>query len=103
MPLNEVLMRIMTNARALKRPISVAAAEKDVRSWLALPQLTVLEAGEKYAELFFGFLRAAGTAGNLASAAYLAALSIEYRAEVASCDTDFARIKGVRWFNPLDA
>ena len=31
----------------------------------------------------------------------LAALAIEYQAELASTDTDFARFPGLRWFNPV--
>jgi toxin-antitoxin system PIN domain toxin len=95
-------VRLMTSARTLMFPITVQAAEKDVREWLSLPQLTVIEPGEKHADLFFGLLRSAGTGGNLTSDAHLAALALEFRAEVATCDTDFARFKGVRWFNPLD-
>jgi hypothetical protein len=33
--------------------------------------------------------------------AHLAALAIEYQAELVSADTDFARFPGLRWFNPL--
>jgi toxin-antitoxin system PIN domain toxin len=95
-------VRLMTNSRTLIFPITVEAAEKDVRGWIALPQLTIIEPGEKHADLFFTLLRSAGTGGNLTSDAHLAALAMEYRAEVATCDTDFARFKGVRWFDPLD-
>jgi len=41
------------------------------------------------------------TAGNLTTDAHLAALAIEYQAELASTDADFARFPGLRWFNPL--
>ncbi len=45
--------------------------------------------------------RSWGTAGNLTTDAHLAALAIEYQAEVASTDTDFMRFPRLRWFNPL--
>lgn len=35
--------------------------------------------------------------------AHLAALVIEYQAELASTDTDFARFPALRWFNPIAA
>jgi len=35
--------------------------------------------------------------------AQIAALALEYDAEVHSADTDFARFAGVRWINPLSA
>jgi predicted nucleic acid-binding protein len=41
--------------------------------------------------------------GNLAPDAQLAALAVEYGVELASADTDFMRIPGLRWFNPLSA
>jgi toxin-antitoxin system PIN domain toxin len=95
-------VRIMTNPRAVLRPIRVADAAKDVRAWLACPQVTVIHPTEKHAGLFFGFITALGKAANLSTDAHLAALSLEYQARIASTDTDFARFKGVRWFNPLD-
>ena len=42
-----------------------------------------------------------GTAGNLTSDAHLAALALEFGAELCSCDADFARFPGLRWTNPL--
>ena len=48
-----------------------------------------------------GLLDTLGTAGNLTTDAHLAAQAIEYRAEIASTDNDFARFKGLRWFNPI--
>jgi predicted nucleic acid-binding protein len=43
----------------------------------------------------------AGTAGNLATDAHLAALAISHAAILMSCDSDFGRFKGLRWENPL--
>ena len=48
-----------------------------------------------------GLLEPLGTAGNLTSDAHLAALAIEYGAELCSADTDFGRFQGLRWTNPL--
>jgi predicted nucleic acid-binding protein len=42
-----------------------------------------------------GLVRAAGTGGNLATDAHLAALAIEHGGEVVSYDRDFARFSGV--------
>jgi len=54
-----------------------------------------------HGEILFRLLEQLGTAGNLTTDAHLAALAIEYQAELASTDTDFARFPGLRWFNPL--
>lgn len=53
------------------------------------------------AETLFSLLEHLGTAGNLTTDAHLAAIAIEYQAELASTDADFARFPGLRWFNPL--
>ncbi len=54
-----------------------------------------------HAEILFSFLETLGTAGNLTTDAHLAALAIEYRAELISCDTDFARFPHLRWRKPF--
>jgi uncharacterized protein len=95
-------VRIMTNPRAVPRPIRVAEAARDVRAWLACPQVAIIHPTEAHADLFLGFITTLGKAANLTTDAHLAALSLEYQSRIASTDTDFARFKGVRWFNPLD-
>jgi hypothetical protein len=40
---------------------------------------------------------------ELTTDAHLAALAIEYQAELASTDADLARFRGLRWFHPLAA
>jgi toxin-antitoxin system PIN domain toxin len=72
-----------------------------VRTWLAVPGVQILTPGEFHAEIFFRLIEQVGTAGDLTTDAHLAALAIEYRGELASTDTDFARFPGLRWFNPV--
>lgn len=72
-----------------------------VRGWLAVPSVQILTPGESHADILFRLIEQVGTAGNLTTDAHLAALAIEYQAELASTDTDFARFKGLRWFNPI--
>jgi len=52
-------------------------------------------------EILLELIEKVGVAGNLTSDAHLAALAIEWQAEVATCDVDFSRFPGVRWYNPL--
>jgi predicted nucleic acid-binding protein len=58
---------------------------------------------ERHGEILFRLLTELGAAGNLTSDAHLAALAIEYQAEIVSTDADFSRFPGLRWFNPLAA
>jgi uncharacterized protein len=93
--------RIMTHRRILKTPMDAKDCIKAVRSWLNQPQVQILTPGDEHADILFGLLSSIGTAGDLTTDAHLAALAIEYRAELASNDAAFSRFPGLRWFNPL--
>ncbi len=95
-------VRLTTHRQVLVRPLPVAAATALVEGWLDQPVVRVLVPGREHAAHCFGFLRKLGVAGNLTTDAHLAALALEYQAELHSTDTDFARFPGVRWRNPLE-
>lgn len=94
-------LRISTSRSVMERPLPVMEAVAIVRSWLKQEPIQVLIPGERHGETLFRLLEDLGVAGNLTTDAHLAALSLEYRAEVATSDSDFARFAGLRWFNPL--
>ena len=94
-------VRITTHRQILDNPLPVVESCNHVRSWLAQPQVTVLVPGDRHAEILFGFLENLGTAANLTTDAHLAALALEYQAELHTTDADFCRFPGLRWRNPL--
>jgi uncharacterized protein len=94
-------LRISTSRAYAERPATLGQAIGWIRSWLAMPVVRVLAPGEVHADHLFRLLEEAGVAGNLTTDAHIAALALEWRAEVATTDTDFARFSKVRWFNPL--
>jgi toxin-antitoxin system PIN domain toxin len=94
-------LRITTHRGILENPMFPADAIRHARSWLAVPGVQILTPGETHAETLFRLIGHLGTAGNLTTDAHLAALAIEYQAELASTDADFARFPGLRWFNPV--
>ncbi|MBW7896389.1 MAG: type II toxin-antitoxin system VapC family toxin [Opitutaceae bacterium] len=94
-------LRLMTHPRVLVQPMEVAVAVARVREWLEQPPVRILSPGLKFPGLFLGQLERLGTAGNLTTDAQLAALAMEYQAELHSNDADFARFPGLRWVNPL--
>ena len=94
-------VRIATHPKVLEEPVPVAQAVRITRSWLARKNVRIIEPGSRFSEFFFTGLDTLGTAGNLTTDAYLAALAIEHQAELHSCDTDFHRFSGLRWKNPL--
>ena len=94
-------MRLCTGHIVLDKPMSVSEASGIVRSWLAQPTIRIIVPGERHVDVLLGLLDQVGVAGNLTTDAHLAALAIEYRADIATTDGDFHRFRGVRWFNPL--
>jgi hypothetical protein len=94
-------IRIMTHPRVLGNPMFPADAIRRVRSWLACPRVVIVGPGRRHGEILFELLERLGAAGNLTTDAHLAALAIEYQAELASTDVEFGRFPGLRWFNPL--
>jgi toxin-antitoxin system PIN domain toxin len=96
-------IRIATSRGILTRPLAVGPAVKIVRSWLERRTVQPLVPGDRHGEIVLRLLEELGAAGNLTTDAHLAGLAIEFHAEIATTDTDFARFPGLRWFNPLAA
>jgi toxin-antitoxin system PIN domain toxin len=94
-------IRIVTHRNIMMNPMYPADAIRRVKAWLAVPTVQIITPGDNHADVLFGLLQELGTAGNLTTDAHLAALAIEYRAELASTDSDFSRFAGLRWHDPL--
>jgi toxin-antitoxin system PIN domain toxin len=94
-------VRLTTHRQVLVTPLPVERALAIVEEWMEQPNVRILVPGREHARHCFGFLRKLGVAGNLTSDAHLAALAVEYQAELQSTDADFGRFPGLRWRNPL--
>lgn len=94
-------LRLATHAKVFEQPMTVSEASECVASWLARPNVRLLVAGPGHVESVCRLLAKAGTGGNLVTDAQIAALAVEYGATVHSADTDFARLGGLSWKNPL--
>ena len=94
-------VRVSTNARAFRQPLTVAEAASHVRSWLGQEVVTIPEATPDHIERVLGLLESLGTAGNLVTDAQIAAVALEHDAVVHTSDADFMRFKGLRWLNPI--
>jgi uncharacterized protein len=95
-------IRVSTQRRIIDHPMFPKDAVERVRSWLAVPNVQIISAGEEHGEILFELIDEVGTAGDLTTDAHLAALAIEHRGRIVSTDADFARFRGLRWFNPLE-
>jgi len=94
-------IRIFTNPRAVKAPISIDEATQTVDRWLSRPIAQVLNPTQSFWPIFRELLVESQANANLSSDAYLAALAIDHDCELLSTDADFSRFPGLRWRNPL--
>jgi toxin-antitoxin system PIN domain toxin len=89
-------LRLATHRGVFPRPLTPAEAADLLEQWLGAPPSVLVDPTPRHLPLLRGLLADAGTAGNLVGDAHLAALALEYDAEVVSFDRDFARFPGVR-------
>lgn len=94
-------VRLMSNPRAVSTALSPVEATDYVIAWFQRDHIVPLNPDTDHLEHFSRNLAVAGSGTNLVSDAHIAALAIEYSAEVHSNDSDFDRFPGVRWRNPL--
>lgn len=94
-------IRIGTNARVFRRPLSMDEACSRVESWLEQPCTQIVHATERHWEVFREMLGRGQAVGNLVTDAHLAALAVEHGCELCSTDGDFSRFPKLKWRNPL--
>lgn len=94
-------LRISTNPRALREPLSPAEAWELVEDWLDAPAAWIPSPGRGHREILGRLVRDLDLRANLISDAVLAALCLEHGLEMISADTDFARFREVSWHNPI--
>lgn len=95
-------IRITTRAGIMEKPLRCEEAVAYIEEWLQQPGVTLLGPGENHWPVFKNLVLATGTGGNLTSDAHLAALALEYGAEIHSADYDFRRFQGITHINPLE-
>lgn len=95
------VVRLATNPRVFLRPDTADATLRYIDVLLDPPAL-VVRAGAAHWTRFAELCRALSLRGNLVPDAYLAALALEQRAELATFDRGFGRYPGLRWRCLLD-
>jgi toxin-antitoxin system PIN domain toxin len=94
-------IRISTRSQIFRQPLTLTEAGDLVRSWLAQPNVQMVQPADGHLDRVMDLLDQIGTAGNLVTDAQLAALAIEHHAVLHTTDTDFVRFPGLQWFNPI--
>jgi toxin-antitoxin system PIN domain toxin len=93
-------VRLSTARGVLSNPATAVQALANVESWLAQPGVSILSPGSRHIHELKATLSVT-SGGIMTTDAHLAALAIEYQAELNSNDSDFSRFPGLRWRNPL--
>lgn len=96
-------VRISTNPRAVRAPLSGAQACSIAGSWLGRPQVRLVEPGERFWAIFQEQIQRAQISGPLVTDAALAALALEQGATLCSSDRDFRRFDGLKLLDPTQA
>ncbi len=94
-------IRISTNRRIFKSPLSIKDAVQRVQSWLDQPCTRLIHPTDRHWTIFQDMLVRGKATANLVTDAHLAALAIEYGCELNSTDVDFSRFPKLKWKNPL--
>lgn len=100
-PVVTAFVRISTNARLHRRPLTRDEAITRVKSWFDQPCVRIIHPTDEHWSLFAKMIRDSGATANLISDAHLAALALEHNCDFCSTDSDFARFPGLKWSNPL--
>ena len=94
-------LRIATNPRAWKHPLTAEEARAIVDEWLSLPNVVLPSPGEQHWEILRELLTDSQCQGPLATDAVLAALAMEHGADLCTNDRDFSRFPKLSVLNPL--
>jgi len=94
-------VRISTNPRAVKHPISNAQACDIVATWLERPNVVIANAADRFWNILRQQMLDAQVSGPLVTDAALAALAIEQGATLCSTDRDFRRFEGLKLLDPI--
>lgn len=100
-PVLQAFIRIGTNPRLHRRPMTLDESVVCVQSWLDQPCVRIVQPTENHWTIFQQMLRAGRATANLVSDAHLAALAVEHNCVLHSTDRDFARFRGLKWKNPI--
>jgi toxin-antitoxin system PIN domain toxin len=96
-------LRIGTDARVFRRPMTVEQAIEVVLGWLTRPNVGVVQPTRRHFPLMAELARTGKVRGPMLMDAHLAALAIEHGATLCTTDRDFARFKGLRLEDPIGA
>jgi toxin-antitoxin system PIN domain toxin len=94
-------LRITTNRRVFRQPLSIVAAWEQVQQWFSCSNVWTPQPTDRHAHMLEQILLESNVHGEPVADAELAALAMEHGLTLCSADRDFARFPRLRWHNPL--
>jgi len=96
-------VRLVSNRKIFKVPVTIPMAWEQVERWRAVPCVWSPSPTPGHAEILGRLLQDVGEDSNGVPDAYLATLAIEHDLTLCTGDGGFSRFTGLRWQNPLRA
>lgn len=96
-------VRLASHPLVMRHPVSPSAAWKQVAEWLSAGPAWIPVPTEQHTSLVAGYVQEPWMTSRLVPDAHLAALAVEHGLTLCSTDGDFARFRGLTWYNPLSA
>lgn len=94
-------LRIATNPRATRDPLTPTEAWEHIGGWLDAPASWVPEPGRGHRSILRDMVTRLDLRAGLVTDAVLAAICTEYGLDIVSADSDFARFPELTWINPV--
>ena len=94
-------LRIATNPRAARNPLTPTEAWEHIDGWLDAPAAWVPEPGRGHREILRDLTTRLDLRAGLVTDAVLAAICIEHGLDIVSADSDFGRFADLTWINPV--
>jgi len=94
-------VRLVSNPRIFKNPVSLPVAWQQVVTWLSAPSAWIPAPTNQHAAILGALLSTEGLKANDVPDVHLAALAIEHDLLLCSGDGGYDRFAGLRWQNPL--
>jgi len=94
-------VRISTNPRATRRPLTPTEAGEHVDGWRDAPTAWIPQPGRGHRDILRDLTIRLDLRSGLVSDAVLAAICIEHGLDIVSADSDFARFTELTWINPV--